>query len=609
MENRFGVKDLVVFILIGIVITMVGLCMAQYDRQWELIRQANDKIDRQTADLARIQNLLARGVIAGPTSQPAAVSDAQSAGFERILKAESYPDYSTGDAVYDTFMAAPAKLTPLVSQEYTASQVQSFVLDTLMKRDPDTLKWVPSVAKSFTVSDDQLTIDFELRKGVVFADGSPLTADDVVFTMDFERNDSIEAIRARAYLDKLARVEKTGDYHVRFVFKEPYFMSFTIAAGTEILSRKFYSQFSPKEFNESTGLLFGSGPYRLSDPKNWHPMPGAPIELVRNERYWGVPPAIDRVVWKVIPNPSARVTAFRNGEIDSYDPTPEQYNGLCADNALVARTHHFAIEVPNAPYRYIAWNEKNNGEPTRFADKRVRQAMTMLLDRQTIVSDIVRGYGSVNTSCFSALTPQADPSIEPWPFDVARAQQMLTDAGYHLENGSLIGPDGKPFEFELNYNSSNSVLKQVAAYIKDSLGRAGINVNVKPGELSVLIDKMKARKFEVYLGGWSGVLESDPHQIFCTDAIAKTGDNFVSYSNPELDKLVDQARSTVKDELRNQIWHKVHRIIHEDQPYTFLYIEKSLNFVDGRFKNVMAVKTGVNPLQEWFVPLTDQKYK
>jgi peptide/nickel transport system substrate-binding protein len=609
MENRFGVKDLVNLILIAIVIVMIGLCMHQYDRQWDVINQADLKIDHLTADLARIQRILAGGLPTQATTQPIAGSDDLKAGFERILAPQSNPDYARGDAVYDTFTAAPAKLTPLISQELTASQVQSVVLDSLMNRDPDTLAWIPGVAKRFHVSDDQLTIEFELRKGVVFSDGSPLTADDVVFTMDLERNDRIEAPRARAYLDKLDRVEKTGDFSVRFVFKEPYFKSMEVAAGTAILSRKFYSQFSPKEFNESTGLLLGSGPYRLADPKNWRPVPGAPIELVRNERYWGIPPAPDRMVWKMIGNPSARVTSFRNGEIDSYSPTPEQYNTLCQDKDLVARTHHFQIDVPNAPYRYIAWNQKLNGKPTRFADKRVRQAMTMLLDRQAIVNDIVRGYGSVNTSCFSSLTPQADPSVKPWPYDVAKAQQLLADAGYHIENGVLLGSDGQPFAFELNYNTANSVLKQVASYIHDSFARAGIAVDIKPGELSVLISKLKTRDFEVYLGGWSGVLESDPHQIFCTDAIAGTGDNFVNYSNPQLDTLVNQARSTVKDDARNAIWHQVHRIISEDQPYTFLYIEKNLSFVDGRFKNVMPVKTGVNSFEEWYVPLAEQKYK
>jgi peptide/nickel transport system substrate-binding protein len=149
MENRFGVKDLVNLILIAIVIVMIGLCMHQYDRQWDVINQADLKIDHLTADLARIQRILAGGLPTQATTQPIAGSDDLKAGFERILAPQSNPDYARGDAVYDTFTAAPAKLTPLISQELTASQVQSVVLDSLMNRDPDTLAWIPGVPSAF----------------------------------------------------------------------------------------------------------------------------------------------------------------------------------------------------------------------------------------------------------------------------------------------------------------------------------------------------------------------------------------------------------------------------------------------------------------------------
>src|SRR5207248_105396 len=137
--------------------------------------------------------------------------------------------------------------------------VQARVLDTLCDRDPDTLKFVGKLATAWRISDDQLTIDFKLRRGVTFSDGEPLTADDVVFTIDWTRNEKVEAPRARVYLDRLKRCEKLDDYTVRFVFKEPYFKSFEAAALTQVMSRKFYSKYSPTEFNRSTGLLLGSG--------------------------------------------------------------------------------------------------------------------------------------------------------------------------------------------------------------------------------------------------------------------------------------------------------------------------------------------------------------
>jgi peptide/nickel transport system substrate-binding protein len=282
---------------------------------------------------------------------------------------------------------------------------------------------------------------------------------------------------------------------------------------------------------------------------------------------------------------------------------------MSADSALMSRTQHYAIDVPNAMWFYIGWNQVWDGKPTMFADKRVRQAMTMLIDRQAIVKDIMRGYATVNTSCFSPLSPQADPSISPWPYDPAKAMDLLAQAGYHQQNGTLIGPDAQPVKFPLSYKVTDPVRVRIASFVKDQLARAGIDVQLKPGELSVLVEQLKQRKIQVYLGAWSGVLEQDPHQILTTDAIKGTGDNFVAYSNPALDQLVDKARTLVKDDERMEEWHKAHQIIHEDQPYTFLFIQKSLAFVDGRFKGAVPTKTGVSSYEEWYVPTAAQKYK
>ena len=608
MENRFGLKDFFIMFLLVIVIVLVVLGMVQFDRQWDLVRQTNAKLSEQTTDIARIRRLLENG--GGIATTQANSGSNLTAGFERITKAQSSPDYATGDAIVDTFMAVPDKLTPLITTDSYAGVVQGYVLDSLCERDPNTFEYIPRLASSWKISDDQLTIDFDLRKGVTFSDGEPLTADDVIFTMDWIRNDQVEAPRARTYLDKLDKVVKTGDYSVRFIFKEPYFKSFETASGTQVMSKKFYSKFSPKEYNESTGLLFGSGPYRMADPTSWRPEPGKPIEVVRNERYWGPPPAAKRMIWKVIENPSARVTAFRNGETDVYSNVPpEQYDSMNADPSVASHTQHFALKIVNAGYRYIGWTEVLNGKPTRFTDKRVRKAMTLLINREAICKDIMKGYAFVNSGSFSTMSPQSDPSVQPLPVDVSQAMQLLFDAGYKKSGDTLVGPDGQPFRFKLTYGSASLIAPRIASYVKDNLARAGIIVEQDPEEWSVMLKRVKDKQLEAYIMGWTGGIEEDCHQIFHTDAISGTGDNCVSYSNKELDKLIDQARITVKDELRMPIWHQVHRIIAEDQPYTFLYSDMDLSLIDKRFKNVEATKLGINSTQEWYTPSSAQKYK
>lgn len=613
MENRFGVKDFFLFLVLGGLIVLVVLAMFQYDRQWELIVQANRQISELTADVARIRRQIEQG---GTAAISPSQNSAPMVGFERVLKSHSAPDYAEGDDLVQTMVQVPDKLTPLISTDEYGQIVQGAVLDTLAQFDPDTLAWSPRLAESWTISPDQLTIDFHLRHGVTFSDGQPLTADDVVYTFQLPMNPDIQDPRDRSYLERLDRVEKVNDYEVRFVFKEPYFISFDTAALTGILSKAFYSKYSPTEFNRSTGLLIGSGPYRLPDPTSWRPEPGKPIELVRNERYWGPRPSFNRLIWKLIENPTGRATAFLNGETDVFGPgiigpTPDQYEQLIADPAVLARTQHFALDTPTIGYYFIGWNEKKgrDGPPSYFADPRVRKAMTMLIDRRQIIRNIMRGYATIVTGPFSPLSEQCDPNVQPWPYDPQQAEKLLIEAGFSRNGSQLIGPDGKPFEFKLTYGTHSNIAKRMVPMIHDSLAQAGILCDPDPQEWSVMIQRIDERKIESILMGWGGVVHDDVNQVFSSSQIAGTGDNFVQYSSKELDAALDQARSTLDHDKDMALWHKVHDILHQDEPYTFLYSEKELTFLDARLHGVgPTAKLGLNTPDEWYVPKSLQKY-
>jgi peptide/nickel transport system substrate-binding protein len=454
-----------------------------------------------------------------------------------------------------------------------------------------------------------VSIQFRIRRGVHFADGEPLTADDVVFSYDWAMNPAVEAPRARAYLDRIMAVEMVNDHEVVFHFREPYFRAFELAAGMEILPRHFYERFTPSQFNRAPGLLMGSGPYRLPDPEGWRPEPGVPIVLHRNERYWGEPSAFDRMVWRVIEQTAARLTAFRNRELDGFGATPEQYIDLLRDEALLARTHRFEFQSPTAGYRYIGWNQRRGGRETFFADRRVRQAMTMLIDRERVMEDIWYGYGQLVSGPFSPLSPQSNPDIQPWPHDPQRAIQLLREAGFEDRTGDRVlnAPDGRPFRFTLNYPTNSPELQLLAEFIRDAFAAAGIVVDLQPLEWSVLLQRLKEdREFDAVCLGWSGTIEGDPYQIFHSDQITPPGDNSTSYANPDLDRLISQARETVEEEERMPLWHEVHRILHEDQPYTFLATSKSLAFYDHRIRNIRRTAVGLNLPLEWYVPANEQ---
>ena len=615
MGNRFGVKDFFVFLLLVVLIAIVSLAILQYDRQWELVQQIDRRINEQTADLARIHRMLAEGV---PTTgnqgaQPPVTNPM--AGFERILNAQSARDYAPGGQIVLLSQATSPKITPYIATDAFAVDLWSYYLfDTLCNRDPDTLEWTPNLATSWKISSDSLTIDFTMRRGVVFSDGTPLTADDVVYSFDLMRNPNVEDPIMKIGAERLDRVEKTGDYQVRFVFKEPYYKSFELAASTPIISKAFYSKYSIQQFNESTGLVMGSGPYRMPDPTSWRPEPGQPLVVIRNERYWGPTPSFDRVVWNVIEQPSARVTAFRNGDLDflgqDNPPTPEQFTALASDPQVLAHTQHWALTNPIEAFYFLAWNEKEgrDGKPTAFADPRVRKAMTLLTDRQAILQTIIHGYGTETTSPFAPDTPQCDPNIKPWPYDPGEAERLLAEAGFHRQGDRLVGPDGKPLAFKILFNTNSEPRRRIASFLHDAYAKVGIDAQPESAEWSVFQQRLDNRQYEVAIAALGGALEGDPYEEFDTSQIAKTGQNIVQFSDPAMDKAIAEARSTVDDAKRMPLWHKVHRMIHELQPYTYLFIYKELDFAQDRIHGMKPTKfVGLNQSSEWYIPKAMQK--
>lgn len=622
MEKRFNKKDMVLLSILSLVILLIILTMYMIDRQWLKMSEIQRSMQEQANDIRDLRGVVrslnrqvSNGQISTNNQNSAKFNDVISPSFKRAYEVSRKSDYSEGDWLVTAFGTGIKTLTPLVSQDAYASEVQAYVFESLLSRNPETLEWQGLVAKSWTVSDDGLTITFDMRRDVKFSDGKSLTAHDVVFTFNFIMNELIAAPRDRAYLKKIKKVFAVNKYKVTFKYKEPYFNALSLAGSLAIMPKHFYAKYlkKPQNFNESKGLLLGSGPYRLKDPLGWTPDQGL-VELVRNPRYWGtVQPPFDRIIWKVIENDSARLTTFRNQDIDIYSARPVEYKKLVQDKQLKTRTQHFNYMSPTAGYSYIAWNQKRNNQSTRFADKRVRQAMTYLTDRDRLNNEIMLGYAETAISPFSPRSKQHDKSLTPRKYNPSKAKLLLAQAGYKDNDGDGVLEDkqGNDFSFELVYFQDSEDSKRMVLFLKDLYARAGILLKPKPTEWSVMIDLLTSRDFDAITLGWTSGVETDIYQYLHGSQVDKNADNFVNYINPELDKLIDQARATVIEKDRMPLWKNCERIIYEDQPYTFLMRRQSLRFIDNRIKNIKNTNLGLNFNQipvEIYVPNKYQKY-
>lgn len=661
MENRFGVKDFILFLLVGGLIVMVVLAMVQFDRQYKQIMIIKAQNETLTQDIVGIQRQLASGVAVvgssndGSATQPGTAVTAQQATevFAPLIDAEKKSDFARGDWLVENFGTKIGRLTPLVSSDLYQRMVEVRVMETLATPDTENLtKRLPLLATNWKVEDysgkweeytkplrdkgltfEQINeevkkdpkapiaqvITFDLRRGVTFSDGKPLTSEDVVFTFNWIQNPAVDAPRDRAYLVYLKEVKAEGPHKVVFTFASPYYGNFDVASGTSIMSKSFFSRFKPQDYNERTGLMIGTGPYRLEDPENW--APGKPIQVIRNVRYWGVPATFDRLVYREVEDESAEMVMLGNGEIDIMACQPEQYEKLLQDPNITKMARNMKYFAPTGGYSYIGWNQRRKTSEgkelvTPFADRRVRLAMTMLIDRERIGKEIYLGYASVASGPFDPNGPQSAPDVKPWPFDEAGAKKLLADAGFmdRDSDGVIEGPDGQQLRFKLSYPKGSATYERVVLFLKDSFARAGVTMEPDPMNWPVLLDKIKRGDFDACTLRWGGVIESDAFQIFHSSQIKDQGDNRTHYASAKTDELIERARRTINDEERMKVWHEVHRVLHEDQPYTFMHNQPSLAFINARIQNVGVTKLGLNFVRfypnpsPWYVPKQAQKY-
>ncbi len=621
MENRFGFFHFIFSVLLILLIVVVCLGMQQLDRQWTKLRQIQDSLDQQTKTLAQLSVAVANapppGTGPGQSDHPGSatvIASDRGDVFAEVKAAEKQPDFARGDWFIDNMGTKVGRITPMISSDLYAIIVDAKVVESLVVRDPMTLEYVPQLAHDWKISDDGLTFTFYLRRGVTFSDGEPFTADDVVFSYQIIMDPKIDDPRDRAYLDKIKSVQKVDDYTVVFKMTEPYFDSMSLTGGLNILPRHFYSKYTQEQINQNPGLLMGTGPYKLRDPAGW--IPGQLLEVIRNDRYWGPPPTFNRLVFHEVEEEAAEEAMYINGELDQFAPQPEQYVRMLKDKRVMDRSNHYEYSTLLSGYSYIAWNEKRAGKPTAFADPKVRTAMTLLTDRQRICQEVYLGYAQPISGPFSNNSPQADPSIKPLPYDPAAAAKLLAEAGYAYRDNSgvLEDAEGKPLRIKLSYGSGNATFERIALFLKDTYAKAGVTLQLDPVDWPLLVKKLDERDFEAVSLGWGGAIESDLYQEFDSSQIPDRADNFMSYSNPDLDRVVRQARKTVDDAARMKLWHEAHRILARDQPYTFLLERMSLRFIDKRIKNVEPSKVGLNYVNlwsspiPWYVPKALQKY-
>jgi peptide/nickel transport system substrate-binding protein len=363
-------------------------------------------------------------------------------------------------------------------------------------------------------------------------------------------------------------------------------------------------------FNELRDIPPGTGPYMYRPGSSWKT--GESITLFRNplswykrERPWTY--NLDALQWRIVKDQVAQNEEFRKQGIDVIVVSHDAWeDNLSKDPEINRVANHFIYDHMGLGFYFIAWNTRV--EP--FNDKRVRQAMTMITDRKTILDEFFRGKGHIATCMAKRTYPEYSLDIEPWPFDIDRARALLAEAGWKDSNGDgILDRDGKDLAFEFKYPTGIPMYRRLAALLRDSCTRAGIRMTEQPLEWSVFLTHYLDQQFQaVSLYNSFGEPWNDPYESWHSSEDKPRGNNHVGWRHPELDGILEGMRLEFDDEKRAALFHRFNKLVHEEQPYSLLVHSEVGVLLNKRFKNVTIRPTGMQML-DFYVETKDQKYR
>jgi peptide/nickel transport system substrate-binding protein len=440
------------------------------------------------------------------------------------------------------------------------------------------LQPVPGLAKSWTISPDGRTYRFELNEKATFSDGKPVRAADVLFTLKKIVDPKTEAPQISSsfeFLD-LTRTRVIDDDTIEVGFRKAWASQLIHFAEVSVLPEHAYSggDFN-RDFND---LAVGSGPYRLI---KWDR--GKEIVVERRADYWREKPHIQTVTFEVIADHGTAWNALKVGEIDETILTSDTWLRESTNPAMKK-----AIDFKRfyrLSYNFIAWNNRH----PLFADKRVRRALAMCIPTEAIIRDIFHGTARGISGPFTPDEYAYNPSVPLIPFDPAEAKRILATAGWNDRDGDgVLDKNGKKFAFEMLIIPGNAVTNQFTQAVQAEMKKIGVQLEIRPIDGSAIMKQARTGNFDTAYVAWQLDADPDPYSLFHSSQFPPHGQNFVFYSNPEVDRLIDGARAELDAEKRKALYWRLHEVLADDQPYTWT-VQVSMKW--GISKRVRGVAT------------------
>lgn len=511
-------------------------------------------------------------------------------------------------------------LNPILAADPGSRTFLALMFEGMIRVDPFTGAWVPNLAENWTVSTDGRTYTFVLRPDLQWSDGEPITAYDFYYSYMALLSGKLDTPNVERVAN-IERIRVVDDHEVAVTFAQAGCQNLDslqigwlpIHALTDDPESYDWSELALHEFNNAPTAF--SGPFVLG---SWER--GREWVQVRNERYWQGAPHLDAIVTQVLRGQAAMVEQLQAGALDVASELDPQYLGAIEEDPELRLYRFlddeyeflgFQLGDPEDPQPRLADDGSLNpahGEHPILSDVRVRQAIAYALDVPALIDQARLGEGvPLAANVLPTISWAYNTDLKPRSHDVERAKTLLENAGWTLDEGGKTRiRDRQTLRLTLYTNAGNAIRAAMAKLIQAQLAEVGIVIDVRAVEWQAFLDVLYGQSFDLVLVSWSNLGEQPDDRRFWSAAedVPGPGNNFVSYYDPEVEALYEQAETPgpCDQDVQAQAYRQIQAKLYADQPYAWLDVPRELVAVHSRIG-------GVNPgpwslwhnVHEWYI--------
>ena len=546
---------------------------------------------------------------------------------QRVEKTYSEEDIVNGGNLIIGTTGEPDGLNPLTAHTKNAKDAISLIYRRLADLNEDLTTFSPQLAKSWEFSKDSLSILFNLRTDVKWHDGEVFNSEDVVFTFNLHKNDLL-GWEGFSYKENIQSAVARNDSTVIFYFSEKSPTLLMDAVEGYIIPEHLLSKIPVEEMESSTYSRnpIGTGPFRLSEWKSQQSLTLSKF----SDYYEEGKPRLDAIVIQIIPDNINLYRQVLGGDIDFMENVPPGDFKKLSKQWNEGNSHIKPYNFLGRGYEFIGWNlidpenysqvmeAAGDNDPNLeellkphklFGSWKVRAALTMAIDRNTIIDVVTNGLAIPMHGPIPPIMWAYDPNANSiWEYDVEGAKVFLEDEGWKDTDGDgILDKDGTIFSFEMVTNAGNEERKQALTIIQQQLLEVGIEMTPRVFEPALLFGRMlPSRNLDAALLGWSVGLKMELTPLFHSSSIFIPF-NFVSYRSQEFDDLENAAKRETRQAIAQKHWNGIAKLLSWELPYSWLYYKTETTVIHSRFKGVKVDKRGafIN-MEEWWIPFEER---